>query len=191
MPSISGSFSAHVTAETTLFPDDQPNHQLQIAEIHATQKSPDPNWNNSQLIYHGVTDLVAGIGTQHGYYVNEHADGDRDCGTCAWPARASGTTNRAKSNATRWASIAERPAKFPLPVVNRSGFWLGGTTGMPTNKLWLEQTERAAWESVEALREKLLAADKRIERLAPPVSGWAELLRALDAAREEHAFELE
>jgi len=80
MPSISGSFSAHVTAETTLFPDDQPNHQLQIAEIHATQKSPDPNWNNSQLIYHGVTDLVAGIGTQHGYYVNEHADGDRDCG---------------------------------------------------------------------------------------------------------------
>jgi hypothetical protein len=81
MPSISGSFSAHVTAETTLFPDDQPNHQLQIAEIHTTQKSPDPNWNNSQLIYHGVTDLVAGTGTQHGYYVNEHADGDRDCGT--------------------------------------------------------------------------------------------------------------
>src|ERR1041385_9271968 len=81
MPSVSGSFSAHVTADTTLFPNDQPNHQLQIAEIHATQKSPDPNWNNSQLIYHGVTDLVAGTGTQHGYYVNEHADGDRDCGT--------------------------------------------------------------------------------------------------------------
>jgi hypothetical protein len=54
---------------------------LQIAEIRATQKSPDPNWNNSQLIYHGVTDLVAGNGTQHGYYVNEHANGDRDCGT--------------------------------------------------------------------------------------------------------------
>ena len=53
---------------------------MQIAEIHAIQKSPDPNWNNSQLIYHGVTDLVAGTGTQHGYYVNEHADGDRDCG---------------------------------------------------------------------------------------------------------------
>lgn len=80
MPSISGSFSAHVTAETTLFPDDQPNHQLQIAEIHATQKSPDPNWNNSRLIYHGVTDVVAGNGLQHGYYVNEHVDGDRDCG---------------------------------------------------------------------------------------------------------------
>jgi hypothetical protein len=42
---------------------------------------------------------------------------------------------------------------------------------MPTNKLWIEHTERAAWESVEALREKLLEADKRIERLAPPVEG--------------------
>ena len=26
---------------------------------------------------------------------------------------------------------------------------------MPTNKLWTEHTERAAWQSVEALREKL------------------------------------
>jgi hypothetical protein len=59
---------------------------------------------------------------------------------------------------------------------------------MPTNKLWLEQTERAAWESVEALREKLLAADKRIERLAPPVEGWPELLATLDAVREQHGL---
>jgi hypothetical protein len=59
---------------------------------------------------------------------------------------------------------------------------------MPTNKNWLEHTERAAWESVEALREKLLAADKRIERLAPPIEGWPALLSALDAAREQHGF---
>jgi hypothetical protein len=56
---------------------------------------------------------------------------------------------------------------------------------MPVNKLWLEHTERAAWESVEALREKLIEAEKRIERLAPPVEGWAELLAALDAVKEE------
>jgi hypothetical protein len=56
---------------------------------------------------------------------------------------------------------------------------------MPTNKLWLEHTERAAWESVEALREKLLEADKRIERLAPPVEGWQKLLTALDSVKEE------
>ncbi len=60
---------------------------------------------------------------------------------------------------------------------------------MPTNKLWLEHTERAAWESVEALREKLAAAEKRIERLAPPTAGWQDLLAALDALREEPALE--
>ena len=57
---------------------------------------------------------------------------------------------------------------------------------MPTNKLWLEHTERAAWESVVALREKLVEAEKRIERLAPPVEGWPELLATLDALKEEH-----
>ena len=60
---------------------------------------------------------------------------------------------------------------------------------MPTNKLWLEHTERAAWESVEALREKLAAAEKRIERLAPPAAGWQELLSSLDALREDAALE--
>lgn len=81
MPKISGSFSAYVSAETTLFPEDQPNHQVQLAEVHATQRSDDPSWNNGRLTYCGVTDLVSGTGTQQGYFVNEHTDGDRDCGT--------------------------------------------------------------------------------------------------------------
>jgi hypothetical protein len=81
MASISGSFSAYVAAETTLFPDDQPNHQLQIAEIRATQKSDDPSWNNARITYYGLTDLIEGNGTQRGYFANEHKDGDRDCGT--------------------------------------------------------------------------------------------------------------
>jgi hypothetical protein len=59
---------------------------------------------------------------------------------------------------------------------------------LPVNKLWLEHTERAAWESVEALREKLLEAEKRIERLAPPVEGWPELLATLDALKEERGL---
>jgi hypothetical protein len=59
---------------------------------------------------------------------------------------------------------------------------------MATNKLWLEHTERAAWESVEALREKLLEAEKRIERLAPPVEGWSRLLAVLDAVKEERGL---
>jgi len=56
---------------------------------------------------------------------------------------------------------------------------------MPTNKLWIEHTERAAWQSVDALREKLMEAERRISRMAPPVEGWNELLEALDVARRE------
>jgi hypothetical protein len=59
---------------------------------------------------------------------------------------------------------------------------------MPTNKLWIEHTERAAWQSVEALREKLIEAERRLSRMAPPVEGWNELLEAVDAARQEHAL---
>lgn len=81
MPKISGSFSAYISAETTLFPEDQPNHQVQLAEAHAAQRSDDPGWNNGRLTYCGVTDLVSGKGTQKGYFVTEHTDGDRDCGT--------------------------------------------------------------------------------------------------------------
>ena len=81
MPNISGSFSAYVRAETTLFPEDQPNHQLQLSEIHGIQKSPDPSWDNARLTYCGIADLVSGTGTQRGYFANEHTDGDRDSGT--------------------------------------------------------------------------------------------------------------
>src|SRR5215510_9508989 len=59
---------------------------------------------------------------------------------------------------------------------------------MPTNKLWIEHTERAAWQSVQALREKLAEAEQRAERMAPPVEGWRALFAALDAARERHAL---
>jgi hypothetical protein len=59
---------------------------------------------------------------------------------------------------------------------------------MPTNKLWIEHTERAAWQSVQALREKLTEAEQRAERMAPPAEGWRELFEALDAARDSHAL---
>lgn len=98
MSNISGSFSAYVKAETTFFPADQENHQLQLAEIHATQKSPDPNWNNSRLTYHGLADLVAGNGTQRGYFSNEHPDGDRDCGT--FEGKVTMAANEAKLEGT-------------------------------------------------------------------------------------------
>jgi len=56
---------------------------------------------------------------------------------------------------------------------------------MPTSKLWLEHTEKAAWDSVQALREKIASAERRIERLGPPIDAWQPLLDELDAAREQ------
>lgn len=59
---------------------------------------------------------------------------------------------------------------------------------MPTNKLWIEHTERAAWESVDALREKLADAEKRLQRMAPPVDGWQNVVEALERAARQHAL---
>jgi hypothetical protein len=56
---------------------------------------------------------------------------------------------------------------------------------MPINKLWTEHTEKAAWESVLALRDKIAEAERRIERLGPPVAAWTPLLDELDRARGE------
>ena len=81
MPSITGSFSGQVMKHSALPLADQPNHQMSIAEISGTQKSADPLWNDSKITYWGVTDLVDGQGTQHGYYSNVHADKGRDWGT--------------------------------------------------------------------------------------------------------------
>ena len=57
--------------------------------------------------------------------------------------------------------------------------------GMPTNKLWIEHTERAAWDSVEALRERLLKAEQRLQALAPHVDRLPELLDALEQAKQK------
>jgi hypothetical protein len=56
---------------------------------------------------------------------------------------------------------------------------------VPTNKLWIEHTERAAWQSVEALRSKLAKIEERHALLAPPIEGWQTLLDAMDALRAE------
>jgi hypothetical protein len=59
--------------------------------------------------------------------------------------------------------------------------------GMPTNKLWIEHTERAAWDSVEALRERLLKAESRLQALAAGVDRVPQLLDLLEQAKQKHA----
>ena len=81
MNHITGSFSGKITQQSTLTPTDQPNHVMNIAEVHGTQKSSDPLWDSSKIAYWGITDLLNGKGTQHGYYDNNHSGSGRDWGT--------------------------------------------------------------------------------------------------------------
>ncbi len=81
MPNLSGTFSGTATTQSTITLHDAPNHALNLLEVRGVQKSPDEKWNNSKMTYWGTADLIAGNGTQRGYFVNEHADGDRDFGT--------------------------------------------------------------------------------------------------------------
>lgn len=62
-------------------------------------------------------------------------------------------------------------------------------SAMPTNKLWLEHTERAAWDTIHTLREKLSIAEKRLQALAPGVASVEELLELIECARQKYAPE--
>ncbi len=81
MANLSGSFTGKTNWQTTAALHDRPNHELNLAEIIGTQKSTDEKWNDANLTYWGTADLIAGSGTQRGYFVNEHTNGDRDWGT--------------------------------------------------------------------------------------------------------------
>lgn len=81
MPSITGTFSGKITKQQAMSLADQPKHDMSLAEVSGSQKSADPLWNNAAITYWGVTDVVDGKGTQHGYYNNVHQKGGRDWGT--------------------------------------------------------------------------------------------------------------
>jgi len=81
MPNLSGSFSGRATSQSTIALHDVSNHELNLLEVRGVQKSPNEKWNNSKMTYWGTADVIGGNGPQRGYFVNEHADGDRDFGT--------------------------------------------------------------------------------------------------------------
>ena len=92
MPSITGSFSGKITNQVGLPLNDQPNHQLGVAEVQGVQNSPDPLWNNSKITYWGINDLLSGEGSQNGYFNNVHPDGGRDWGTFDGKVTSAGGT---------------------------------------------------------------------------------------------------
>ena len=80
MPDCAGSFAGRATSQTIISLPDVSNHDLSLVEIRGVQKSTDQNWDNAKITYWGTADVIAGNGPQRGYFVNEHADGDRDFG---------------------------------------------------------------------------------------------------------------
>jgi hypothetical protein len=57
---------------------------------------------------------------------------------------------------------------------------------MPTNPLWLEHTEKAAWDTVKTLRAELVTERARLTRLTELQAIWPRLLARLDQAAAEH-----
>ena len=82
MPNLSGHFTGRCTLQTNLFLHDTPGHELSIAYITGPNAVNDENWKNVNVSYWVTSDLTNGSGTQRGYFVNQHPNGDCDCGSC-------------------------------------------------------------------------------------------------------------
>jgi hypothetical protein len=81
MPNFYGSFIGKTNSQAVAAVKDAPNHELGLVQISGPQTVSDPLWNGATVSYTGVADLVSGSGTQTGYYVNQHPNGDTDFGT--------------------------------------------------------------------------------------------------------------
>jgi hypothetical protein len=81
MNHMAGSFAGNITQQSALALTVQPDHAMNIAEDHGIRKSSDPLWSRSKMTHWGVTDLLKGKGTQHGYHHDNHAGAGSDWGT--------------------------------------------------------------------------------------------------------------
>jgi hypothetical protein len=59
---------------------------------------------------------------------------------------------------------------------------------MPTNREWLEHTERAAWDTVQSLRQQIEQERSRIARLTPLRESWQRIIEVLDLAKAEYGI---
>jgi hypothetical protein len=81
MPNFSGSFVGAANSQAMMAPKDIPGHELSLVEISGPQTTSDPLWSGATVSYWGTADLVSGSGTQKGYFINRHPNGDTDRGT--------------------------------------------------------------------------------------------------------------
>jgi hypothetical protein len=74
-------FTGQSTVQANFSLQDIPGHEMCLMEINGLQSSSDENWKDAKIHYWVTTDMIRGNGQQRGYFINEHPNGDRDCGT--------------------------------------------------------------------------------------------------------------
>jgi hypothetical protein len=59
---------------------------------------------------------------------------------------------------------------------------------MPTNPLWLEHTERAAWDTVQTLRQQIETERARVEQLLRAKASFPKMLEVVERVRGVHGI---
>jgi hypothetical protein len=80
MPNFTGQLKGTNVAQTFVSCNDTPGHQLILRAGTAQQSCSDPLFNNTRHNSYSSADVKNGNGHEHGYFVNEHANGDREGG---------------------------------------------------------------------------------------------------------------
>lgn len=80
MPNFTGQLKGTNVAQTFVSCNDTPGHQLMLRAGTAQQTCSDPLFNNTRHNSCSSADVKNGNGHEHGYFVNEHANGDREGG---------------------------------------------------------------------------------------------------------------
>ncbi len=81
MPNITGQITFKATMQTSVCLNDTPGHELVIRASSGPERSNDALFNNTVHSSYGTADLIRGSGQQHGYFVIEHHNNSRACGT--------------------------------------------------------------------------------------------------------------
>ncbi len=81
MPNITGNLKGKTAAMTCVSLNDTPEHELMLRHGTASQSCSDAHFNGAKHTSWNTADLIRGNGHEHGYFMNEHSNGDRSCGT--------------------------------------------------------------------------------------------------------------
>lgn len=81
MPNFTGQLKGTSSVQTIASLNDRDGHQLMLRASNAVQTCSDPQFNNTKHSSWSTADLTNGNGTEHGYFTNEHTNGDRSSGS--------------------------------------------------------------------------------------------------------------